>query len=843
MLMAGLLWGDSFTVESRNGVPFITRNGVPVPARMFWGNVYGQKSSAPIDAKWKQITLTFRSLIDCDHAALHLRFGDPPEEGRIEVKDLEMVRLDSPERRRPGSAGKSEGDVVFWCAGIRENPPVSLRLSSPGNLQLELGRAPALLKGFHLLWRQLSVKRGGRYEIRFQVRSDQPRTISPTVHRQGGDFMKLGGLAQRNLFAEQLKQAADSGVQFVTFSIFGIWQKPGTSPDYSALQHACDMILKAHPGARLIPRIDLRFPPEWWAACHPDELMKFKPDLQNNYPSTASKLYLREAADALRRVIRFCEQRYPEHMAGYHITGGNTQEWFYYQVANPALSGYDRRTDEAWREFSGAASAAGAVPSPERRRTDGKHLFLHPGKDREVLAFREFRQKLMVDSLLHLARVVRSEVGRTRLCLTFYGYLFEFSSMGNGPGETGHYLLERLLDSPDIDIICSPLSYRDRQYGGGGAIMTPAESITRAGKLYLLEDDTSTHIATASGNTFAGHESGVTHPQETIQLLRRNLMLTLSRNAGFWWMDLQGAGWFNDSALWKQQEFFRDWMNRNMQHPTPYRPEIGVFLDEKSMCAITGPGMTDCTTTPLIAQGRADWNRIGAPYGQYLLRDLPAVTDGTKLHIVAGAYALHRDERVALNNVLAGKAVIWAYAPGFLDLDRGEFSTGAVQEVCGFQVQLQEDVSFRVTATPAGRSLGLPEHFGPERQLHPVSPVLAVVPASGDSVLAVYSNGTPAVVLRGKQLFCGTTRIPVALYRAMAEIGGCHLYTGEEAAVYANNGYLGVCAVRDGSLHVKFPAAVKTVLEKFSGRSFEAGALTFPVKKGECLLFLENPPR
>ena len=153
--------------------------------------------------------------------------------------------------------------------------------------------------------------------------------------------------------------------------------------------------------------------------------------------------------------------------------------------------------------------------------------------------------------------------------------------------------------------------------------MTPPESITWAGKLYLLENDTSTHIATASGNTFAGHESGVTHPQETIQLLRRNLMLTLSRNAGFWWMDLQGAGWFNDSALWKQQEFFQDWMNRNMQHPTPYQPEIGVFLDEKSMCAITGPGMTDCTTTPLIAQGRADWNRIGAPYGQYLLRGSP----------------------------------------------------------------------------------------------------------------------------------------------------------------------------------------------------------------------------
>ena len=33
------------------------------------------------------------------------------------------------------------------------------------------------------------------------------------------------------------------------------------------------------------------------------------------------------------------------------------------------------------------------------------------------------------------------------------------------------------------------------------------------------------------------------------------------------------------------------------------------------------------------------------------------------------------------------------------------------------------------------------------------------------------------------------------------------------------------------------------VLEKFSGRSFESGRLTFPVKKGECLLFQENPAR
>lgn len=63
---------------------------------------------------------------------------------------------------------------------------------------------------------------------------------------------------------------------------------------------------------------------------------------------------------------------------------------------------------------------------------------------------------------------------------------------------------------------------------------------------------------------------------------------------------------------------------------------------------------------------------------------------------------------------------------------------------------------------------------------------------------ALYSNGTSAVVLCGKQLFCGTTRISIAFSRVMAEIGGCHPYTGEVAAGHANNGYPDVCVAWDG---------------------------------------------
>ncbi len=857
----GSVFAGNFTVEIRNGVPIITNDGTPVPARMFWGNIHSQWSSVEIGKGWKEIAFSFQSGIDCDHAALHLRFGDPPTEGWIELEGLQMTQAAPSEITVPRTAGKIGKDVIYWCNGIRENPPVAVQLESPGNLRIELGGDKNKLKGFHVLWQKLKVGRGKQYEIRFRVRSNATRSITPTVHRQGQDFMMLGGLAQRNVFSDQIRLAAASGIDFITFSIFGIWQEPEKAPDYSALKLACDTILKAHPDAKLIPRVDLRFPPEWWAKCHPEELMVFDPELPNRYPSMASELFQKEAAEALRKVIRFCEDHYSDHMAGYHITGGNTQEWFYYNAGAYSLSGYDLRTRKAWRNWltkryrtdsalrkawdvNHVSLATVEIPSSKRRRTDGHNVFFHPREYADVLDFMVFRQEMIGDSILHLAKVVRDETGKSRLCLTFYGYTFEFASMGNGPGVTGHYMLEKLLDSPDVDIICSPISYRDRQLGGGCAIMTPAESIMRAGKLYLLEDDTSTHIATANGNAMAGWEAGVACRDESVQLLRRNLMAAFSHNFAFWWMDLQGTGWFNDPVLWKQQQFFRDWEHRNLETPSPYRPEIGVFLDEKSLQTITGPGITACTTAPLIAKGRADLNRIGTPYGQYLLKDLLSSGEQFKLYIILAAYALNAKERAQLKNGLAGKAVIWAYAPGYLDIDRRVFSPAAVEAVCGFQVREEPpEIAFEVTSTKDGRELGLPEKFGPGPQTQPGKPVLAVIPKEKDRVLAVYSNGAPAVVLRKNVLFCGTTRIPPELYRMMAEISGCHLYTKDAAAIFAGNGYVGVCASKDGPVTMNFPASVSSVREIFSDQHFSSSKLTLEMKKGECRLFQKNPEK
>ena len=78
----------------------------------------------------------------------------------------------------------------------------------------------------------------------------------------------------------------------------------------------------------------------------------------------------------------------------------------------------------------------------------------------------------MADCVCYLARAAREASGGRRLVVFFYGYVFEFGAIHNGPATSGHYALRRVLDCPDIDVLCSPsdslatrLSYCDYYSG------------------------------------------------------------------------------------------------------------------------------------------------------------------------------------------------------------------------------------------------------------------------------------------------------------------------------------------------------------------------------------------
>ena len=856
--------GDAFRVESRNAVPQITRDGQPVPARMLYVSKTPQEI-AEIGPEWNDFELEFSILRSCREAAVHLRFFDlanrrEPESiwfSKIELYDqsakktVKVFRFDGP----------LDGDITYWCTGRNAKPPIelanaavpgiaggALRISSQGDPNGKLGQ-------FHVILRNLTVEKEHDYTLRCRARAERRQVLTSSVYHQTATPQPLAypGKAVRS----QVRLAMESGVDFVTFPLDNLWIEPGAEPDYSSIGRIYRTILAVNPNAKLIPRVDLRVPPAWWAERYPGEMMKFAAGGNLGYPSIASEQYRRDAAAALRGLIRYSETNFGSHMAGYHPSGGNTHEWFYLRSQGRIVSGYDDATRRTWREFlrrkygsdgalrkawnSGRVTLDSAeVPLPAERQAVRPVALLEPAADAPLIDFHLYLQEAMTDTILSLARVIREETGRNRLSVAFYGYLFEHAGIANGPAVSGHYALRRLLDCADIDIISGPISYHDRQLGGVSTTMTAADSITLAGKLWLNEDDTSTHTAYRNGNRSPGWKTGATTPDQSIALLRRNLAVAAMHNFGIWWMDLFGAGWFDDPQLWEEMKRFTPVFREFVESPRPYLPEIAEIVDERSMCFIGANELQrnhNAVTGPLVKLGRGARARIGAPVGQYLLDDLSAGKLKTRLNIILAACALDAKQRAALRKSAEKTPTLWCWAPGYIDLDTGKGSIEAVRETTGFEVIERTGVSFAVKPTPEGIAFGL--SAAGTRTKDSARPTLSPVPRPGDRVLAEYGDGTAAIVLRPEPvpaLFCGTTAVPPELYRAFAKYAGLHLYTDRPAGVLVNGDRLAVIAPEDG-VYVVDTGGSGPVTDLLSGRELGNGPkVKLDLKQGDVAL-------
>ncbi|MEI6391560.1 MAG: hypothetical protein WCT12_10700 [Verrucomicrobiota bacterium] len=123
-----------------------------------------------------------------------------------------------------------------------------------------------------------------------------------------------------------------------------------------------------------------------------------------------------------------------------------------------------------------------------------------------------------------------------------------------------------------------------------------------------------------------------------------------------------------------------------------------------------------------------------------------------------------------------------------------------MNEVTAFKHRAISPNSAEATPTEAGRKLGLMESWGPKRAIQP----LFTVEAAPAETLATYQDGSPAVALRrnqhGLDIFVGVPALTSELVRAFARMAGVHLFTEENAAVWAAEGFLSVQAHKTGLL-------------------------------------------
>lgn len=607
------------------GVPRIEVDGKPLRARLFWGGA--NSLPVPVGAS-RTITFTFRAPLTTETATLHFRFGQ--ELGTVQVSNVRITDTTS--------KATVLGEEQHWNVW----PPTEKgRVTVTDNgFQAQVVAPPkgTAWPDFHVFHdATLRLVKNRLYRVTLTASAEPARGLTIALYQPGTTYTPLAGPSEP--FEHQIKLAAQAGVHLVSFEAALPWPAPGEAPDFRAAEAACERVLSANPKALLLPRIGV-YPPPHWLQAHPDAIQRWDDGPHEaTIASATSDAYRRDGAERLTALIRHLESRFGEQLVGYHPTGQNTGEWFWMDSWTGALPGYAPCDKVAWDAWRGTATP---LPTPTERRA--------PVPSPTVIAFHQFLSESMAETALTMARAVRQATGGKKLSLLFYGYGFEFAPMPSGPANSGHYALRKLLASPDVDILCGPFSYYDRQSGGSGPVMSAADSVLAAGKLWLNEDDTRTYLA--KERTLPGWDSGADDLAHTLGILTRNLAQNACRNHATWWMDLPGTGWFDDPQFWAVMRDFAkidDWF---LKHPMPFRPEVALILEERAVYPLSKPN-------PALSLQRGELGRMGTPYSQYLLDDVLAGRCPAKLLVVVLAQTLTAERRAALARVAKGKTLLF----------------------------------------------------------------------------------------------------------------------------------------------------------------------------------------
>jgi len=845
-------------VASRNGAPRLEVNGKPVRARMFFGGSASGSIRVGPNARRIEFEFTATSSAPGD-GTMHFRFGNAP--GHVYLDEIHVADVGSGAGLMPrctfdAGAGDFERDWHVWPPGERNtvgrtSVENGAGLSGSPALHVTIRTPPGgEWPDFHIYHAPtLNIVEGRRYRVSFWCRAEPARDLFVAFYRPGRTFVHLGG--PPGPFETQIRLAAGAGADFVSFPLPTPWQKPGEAADWSAVDAECEKVLRASPNALLLPRLGLD-PPGWWAEEHPDEMMVWENGSRGRTAVPSSPIYRRDACAALTALVRHVEARFGDHVAGYHPCGQNTGEWFYEETWGGLLNGYARADAAAFREWLGrryrsdaelqsawhmldVTRAGAVVPSAAERRSSPNGVLRNPGAERRLVDFALFQQDGMADLVCDLARAVRQATAGRKLVVFFYGYSYEFGGVVLGPATCGHYAMRRVLECPDIDVLCSPISYGDRGLAQTGPVMSAAESVALTGtKMWLQEDDTRTHVSPDTSDAIARLKT----PWETEMVLTRNVANEATRNLATWWMDLGMTGWFNDARIWRLMSRLKPLDEVFLNRAIPYKPEVASVMDERSM-SLVGP-FVHGITGPIIYSARHHLGRLGAPYGQYLMDDVLAGRVRARMYVFHNAWWLDGEQRRALISRTRGAARVWCYAPGAYE-SAGPSPDG-MREITGFNLGRVAPGEAWATPTDLGRRMGLRDGFGLHER---VTPLFAATDARPDEILAVYPDGSAAAALRktgdGWSLFIGPPAMTPELLRIAARAAGVHLYAEDNSCIWANGPVVAVQSVADKTVTMRLREA-SIVRDLLSGATVGRGArMQLPMRRGEVRVLRVTP--
>lgn len=850
-------------VGDHRGSPFIFVNGQPTSPLTFFGWESG--GDAPTDVnlttEWQQFIITVESPEHTEgQSGIHFRLGGG-EPGTVWVDDIRVYPGEVTDKpavnwAREGDFEGTREDVerewdVFAAdyAGVKATWDLdqTTKVSGKQSLRVEIESAGG--DHMHLHWYQkgYSVREGQKYTYSLWMKADKPRTADFMMLHIGEPWTIYRTEAKPySVYTSQVMLARDAGVDIVSFGIGMPWPRPGEEPNFAHVDAAITNTLRANPKALLLPRFGVT-PPGWWLEEHPDECMVFD-DGPGSFVSMASEPWREEMQVHLRALVRHCEEKYGDHMLGYHPCGQHTGEWFYERSWEPRLSDFSPAMDKGFRQWlqgkygteaalrrawndSAVTFATVAVPSKEEMLHTSYGFFRDPQTEGKVVDYFLYKQIAMEEPLEMMARVIKEETKGRKLTCFFYGYLFDMHGLPMGPQGSGHLAMDRLLKCPDVDILCSPISYLDREQGGAGCFMTAVDSVRTRGKLWLNEDDTRTYL-TPTDDPY----SRVGTSQGTQWVHQRNFAQLWPRRLACWYMDLGGTGWLNGKDLWDNIGRLQRFYQQHLDEPAQWQPEVALIVDEDS------PAYGACNSAvanPLVYQMRSQYFRLGTGFGMYYLSDLVAGRiPPMKAYFFANCYHLDAKQRQAVLRATRGKTAVWFYGGGFLSDNAADAN---MRELIGLNLERAEPEVGRVTPSGdrEGLAAGLRDPFGTDTRLDP----LWTVNDPAAEVIARYPSGAAAVAAKqtpeGLRVYVGALHCPARLLRDIARASGVHLYSNTDDVVLTDGRFLALSATSAGRKRLTFPGP-RTVVSALDSQvvAEDVTRLELELQHGETRLYL-----
>ncbi len=492
----------------------------------------------------------------------------------------------------------------------------------------------------------------------------------------------------------------------------------------------------------------------------------------------------------------------------------------------------------AYEEDDGAApkkpDAAGRKYSPN------VGVFLNANDGFHTADFFAALNEATAQMIVHFAKAIK-EYDPDLLTGAFYGYngCVDYYGASHTTG------VPTIIDSGAVDFLAAPGVYNNREPGGVIGQREMQDSLRIRNRIFISEDDSHSHIS----DPLRERESmGLYTARDSLNTLKREFARDLCEEINAWWFDMSGSGWtpwYDDAEILnlfrRQQEIGKEAYSLDRTKHN----EIALLYDTESVHMVS-----DAVDRMVLDHYRtSDLHRIGAPVDYYYHNDvsLPQMPD-YKLYIVMNAYCLTAAEREAIFAKARKNqaAVLWLYAPGFIDPSADRImDTANIEKTVGMKVGMDDRMMFPYFHTadhPALRYADPYRRYGYiDRPVHSnvwMKPTELTLPYlhprffiddENVTVLGRYGvDGRIAFAMREDMgftsIYCATPVLRSELLKSLAEYAGCHIYTRTDDVLYANDHFVAVHASSTGTRRICFRkpcSPLEVYEERFYGHNAE----------------------